>query len=106
VNVNAMCETLADKLWLFGGYRTDTQIYFLADRLIEKERFYVLISVLALGSTNTLGLDSASNSLLLTSLTVSFFKGQVLPLDGLMSLNLTPALASPCNFCGEDNCYS
>ena len=56
VNVNAMIRRrLADKLWLFGGYRTDTQIYFLADRTIEKERFYVFDQRAAVGLDRQIG---------------------------------------------------
>ncbi|HBU37395.1 MAG TPA: hypothetical protein DEB70_06270 [Planctomycetaceae bacterium] len=56
VNVNAMVRRrLADKLWLFGGYRTDTQIYFLADRLIEKERFYVFDQRAGIGLDQQIG---------------------------------------------------
>ena len=56
VNVNAMIRRrLADKLWLFGGYRTDTQIYFLADRTIEKERFYVFDQRAAIGLDRQIG---------------------------------------------------
>ena len=46
---------LAGKLWLFGGYRTDTQIYFLADRLIEKERFYVFDQRAGIGIDQQIG---------------------------------------------------
>ena len=56
VNVNAMVRRrLADKLWLFGGYRTDTQIYFLADRVIEKERFYVFDQRAGIGLDQQIG---------------------------------------------------
>jgi hypothetical protein len=56
VNVNAMVRRrLAERLWLFGGYRTDTQIYFLADRTIEKERFYVFDQRAGIGLEQQLG---------------------------------------------------
>ncbi len=56
VNVNAMVRRrLADRLWLFGGYRTDTQIYFLADRTVEKERFYVFDQRAGVGLEQQLG---------------------------------------------------
>jgi hypothetical protein len=56
VNVNAMIRRrLAERLWLFGGYRTDTQIYFLADRTIEKERFYVFDQRAGVGLEQQLG---------------------------------------------------
>ncbi len=56
VNVNAMVRRrLAERLWLFGGYRTDTQIYFLADRTVEKERFYVFDQRAGVGLEQQLG---------------------------------------------------
>jgi hypothetical protein len=56
VNVNALARRrLAEGLWLFGGYRTDTQIYFLADRTIEKERFYVFDQRAGLGLEQRIG---------------------------------------------------
>ena len=36
-------------------YRTDTQIYFLADRLLNDERFYVFDQRAAVGLERTLG---------------------------------------------------
>ena len=50
VNVAAVARRhLSDTASLFATYRTDTQIYFLADRLIDDDRFYVFDQRAALG---------------------------------------------------------
>ena len=42
VNVAAVARRrLSEQASFFATYRTDTQIYFLADRLIEEDRFFV-----------------------------------------------------------------
>lgn len=42
VNFNATARRrLADRLFLLAAYRTDTEIYFLADRVLDDQRFYV-----------------------------------------------------------------
>ncbi|MFM7136389.1 MAG: hypothetical protein ACKO1M_04875 [Planctomycetota bacterium] len=54
VNVEARRKLAAD--WSFVAfYRTDTQIYFLADRVIDDERFYVFDQRAALGFERALG---------------------------------------------------
>jgi hypothetical protein len=54
VNVEARRKLAAD--WSFVAfYRTDTQIYFLADRLLDDERFYVFDQRAAAGLEQTLG---------------------------------------------------
>jgi len=56
VNVNVEARRrLADGLAFISFYRTDTQIYFLADRVIEDERFYVFDQRAAVGLERTLG---------------------------------------------------
>ncbi|MFM7206992.1 MAG: hypothetical protein ACKO4T_10025 [Planctomycetaceae bacterium] len=46
---------LGDDWALLAFYRTDTQIYFLADRLLDAERFYVFDQRAAVGLERTLG---------------------------------------------------
>ena len=54
VNVEARRKLTAD--WSFVAfYRTDTQIYFLADRLIDDERFFVFDQRAAVGFERSLG---------------------------------------------------
>jgi hypothetical protein len=54
VNVEARRKLAAD--WSFVAfYRTDTQIYFLADRLLDDERFYVFDQRAAVGFERSLG---------------------------------------------------
>lgn len=56
VNVAAVARRrIADGLSLFATYRTDTQIFFLADRLIDDERFYVFDQRAALGWERRIG---------------------------------------------------
>lgn len=56
VNVNAVARRrLADGLSLLAFYRTDTEIYFLADRLQDDERFYVFDQRAAVGLERVLG---------------------------------------------------
>lgn len=56
VNVAAVVRRrLTDQASLFATYRTDTQIYFLADRLIDDERFYVFDQRAAIGLERQLG---------------------------------------------------
>ena len=50
VNVAAVARRrLSEQASLFATYRTDTQIYFLADRLIEEDRFFVFDQRAAIG---------------------------------------------------------
>jgi hypothetical protein len=50
VNVAAVARRrLTERASLFATYRTDTQIYFLADRLIDDDRFYVFDQRAAIG---------------------------------------------------------
>ena len=50
VNVAAVARRrLTEQASLFATYRTDTQIYFLADRLIDDDRFYVFDQRAAIG---------------------------------------------------------
>lgn len=54
VNVEARRKLAAD--WSFVAfYRTDTQIYFLADRLLDDERFFVFDQRAAVGLERSLG---------------------------------------------------
>jgi hypothetical protein len=46
---------LGDRLAFLAYYRTDTQIFFLADRLLDDERFYVFDQRAAAGLEQTLG---------------------------------------------------
>jgi hypothetical protein len=46
---------LADGLFLLAYYRSDTEIYFLADRLRDDERFYVFDQRAAVGLERVLG---------------------------------------------------
>lgn len=56
VNFNATARRrLAEKLSLLAFYRSDTEIYFLADRLKDDERFYVFDQRAAVGLEQTLG---------------------------------------------------
>jgi hypothetical protein len=56
VNFNATARRrLADSLALLAFYRTDTEIYFLADRLQDDQRFYVFDQRAAVGLEQTLG---------------------------------------------------
>jgi hypothetical protein len=56
VNVNATARRrLADRLFLLASYRTDTEIYFLADRIRDDERFYVFDQRAAVGLESVLG---------------------------------------------------
>lgn len=56
VNVNATARRrLTDALSLVAFYRTDTEIYFLADRVNDKERFYVFDQRAAVGLEQSLG---------------------------------------------------
>ena len=50
VNVAAVARRrLSEQASFFATYRTDTQIYFLADRLIEEDRFFVFDQRAAIG---------------------------------------------------------
>jgi hypothetical protein len=56
--VNANVEArrrLGDDWALIAFYRTDTQIFFLADRIIDDERFFVFDQRAAIGIERTLG---------------------------------------------------
>ena len=56
VNFNATARRrLADGLALIAFYRSDTEIYFLADRRLNDERFYVFDQRAAVGLERTLG---------------------------------------------------
>jgi hypothetical protein len=56
VNVNLEARRKLGADWSFVAfYRTDTQIYFLADRLIDKEQFYVFDQRAAAGFERKLG---------------------------------------------------
>jgi hypothetical protein len=56
VNFNATVRRrLADGLSLIAFYRSDTEIYFLADRLQDDQRFYVFDQRAAVGLERTLG---------------------------------------------------
>ena len=56
VNVNAVARRrLAEGLSFLAFYRTDTEIYFLADRLQDDERFYVFDQRAAVGLERVLG---------------------------------------------------
>ncbi len=56
VNVNVEARRRLGGDWSFVAfYRTDTQIYFLADRLLDDERFYVFDQRAALGLERSLG---------------------------------------------------
>ncbi len=56
VNVNATARRrLTDALSFVTFYRTDTEIYFLADRVNDKERFYVFDQRAAVGLEQSLG---------------------------------------------------
>lgn len=56
VNVNVEARRRLGADWaLIAFYRTDTQIYFLADRLVDDERFYVFDQRAAVGFERTLG---------------------------------------------------
>ena len=56
VNFNATARRrLADGLFLLAYYRSDTEIYFLADRLRDDERFYVFDQRAAVGLERVLG---------------------------------------------------
>jgi hypothetical protein len=56
VNVNIEARRRLGSDWSFVAfYRTDTQIYFLADRLIDDERFYVFDQRAAVGLERSLG---------------------------------------------------
>lgn len=56
VNVNATARRrLTDAVSLIAFYRTDTEIYFLADRVNDKERFYVFDQRAAVGLEQALG---------------------------------------------------
>jgi hypothetical protein len=56
VNVNATARRrLTDALSFVAFYRTDTEIYFLADRVNDKERFYVFDQRAAVGLEQSLG---------------------------------------------------
>jgi len=56
VNVNVEARRRLKGDWSFVAfYRTDTQIFFLADRLLDKERFYVFDQRAALGLERSLG---------------------------------------------------
>lgn len=56
VNVNATARRrLTDSLSFVAFYRTDTEIYFLADRIADAERFYVFDQRAAVGLEQSLG---------------------------------------------------
>lgn len=56
VNVNVEARRRLGSDWSFVAfYRTDTQIYFLADRLLDDERFYVFDQRAAVGLERSLG---------------------------------------------------
>jgi len=56
VNVNAVARRrIVDGLSAVAFYRTDTQIYFLADRVNDDERFFVFDQRAAVGLEQTLG---------------------------------------------------
>jgi len=56
VNVNVEARRKFGDDWSFVSfYRTDTQIYFLADRLIDDERFFVFDQRAAMGFERSLG---------------------------------------------------
>lgn len=56
VNVNVEARRRLGSDWSFVAfYRTDTQIYFLADRLLDDERFYVFDQRAAFGLERSLG---------------------------------------------------
>lgn len=56
VNFNATARRrLADGLALIAFYRSDTEIYFLADRLQDDQRFYVFDQRAAVGLERTIG---------------------------------------------------
>jgi hypothetical protein len=56
VNVNATARRrLSDDLFLLASYRTDTEIYFLADRIQDDERFYVFDQRAVVGLERLLG---------------------------------------------------
>ena len=56
VNVAAVARRrLSEQASLFATYRTDTQIYFLADRLLTDDRFYVFDQRAAIGLERRLG---------------------------------------------------
>jgi hypothetical protein len=56
VNFNATARRrLADGLFLLASYRSDTEIYFLADRTRDDERFYVFDQRAAVGLERVIG---------------------------------------------------
>ncbi|MFM8892927.1 MAG: hypothetical protein ACKOTB_15170, partial [Planctomycetia bacterium] len=56
VNVNVEARRSLVDTWSFVAfYRTDTQIYFLADRLLDDERFYVFDQRAAVGLERSIG---------------------------------------------------
>jgi hypothetical protein len=56
VNFNVTARRrLADGLFMLAYYRSDTEIYFLADRLRDDERFYVFDQRAAVGLERVLG---------------------------------------------------
>ena len=56
VNANVEARRRLDDDWsLVFFYRTDTQIYFLADRIVDDERFYVFDQRAAVGLERSLG---------------------------------------------------
>ncbi|MCE9629970.1 MAG: hypothetical protein K8S94_04515 [Planctomycetia bacterium] len=56
MNFNATARRrLADGFSLIAFYRSDTEIYFLADRLQDDQRFYVFDQRTAVGLERTLG---------------------------------------------------
>jgi hypothetical protein len=56
VNVNVEARRRLGDAWSFVAfYRTDTQIYFLADRALDDERFYVFDQRAAVGLERSLG---------------------------------------------------
>jgi hypothetical protein len=56
VNVNVEARRRLGDQWAFVAfYRTDTQIYFLADRAIDREQFYVFDQRAAVGLERSLG---------------------------------------------------
>jgi hypothetical protein len=56
VNVSVEARRRLGESWsAVAFYRTDTQIYFLADRLLDDERFYVFDQRAAVGLERSLG---------------------------------------------------
>ena len=53
--VSTARRRLGERLALLAYYRTDTQTFFLADRLLDKERFYVFDQRVAAGLEQTIG---------------------------------------------------